>query len=161
MKINVILGAIVAGGAFVGCTSYRINPMPEGRENARVIVLDNPKVTMKDVGPRLAREFESRGFKAEYRPGYVLPREVKDGDLIVSYTALRNFNLFAPYPWLGYAEINVRDVAGREVAYGRYKQRAGFWALNFTRLCTCSRTKLRPLFGKMFENYPRKSAGEY
>lgn len=141
-----------------GCTSYSIKPLANGYLGRKVVIVDNTRVVPRDVGPRLKTEFESRGFEVTNSKGL---RRVSDDDLFVTYDVRRTFNIWVPCPWVNYIAIKVFDADENCIAEGLYRHRMGTLSFAFSSLCTCSRTKARPLFSEFFSAYPRIKDGEF
>lgn len=141
-----------------GCTSYRVTPLVAGHANRKVVIVDNPLVVPRDVGPRLQTEFRSRGFDAEYKTGVPV---LSEDCLMVTYDVRRAFNIWAPKPWVNYISVKISDRQGNLLADALYKHRMGALSLNFGALCPCARTKARPLFEALFKDYPRVSDMEF
>ena len=90
--------------------------------NRKVVIVDNPCVVPRDVGPRLQTEFRSRGFDAEYKTGFPV---LTEDCLVVTYEVRRTFNVWAPYPWVNYIKVTISDKTGRLLADAVYLHHIG------------------------------------
>ncbi len=143
---------VALGLASTGCVVQRGMALPKGHEGATVCVVPNHAVRMDDFEPRLVTELKSRGFnvKKVHRIANADPNA-----LVLTYTAKRTMNFWGPYVHLAYAKIELFDKEDRLVSEGTFKQRGGPFSMAFGSMYRAARTKMRPVFSKMFENYPR------
>jgi hypothetical protein len=124
-----------------GCSSYDVKALPYDSSLTSVVLVENPKVIVRDFVDVLQDEFNARSIKVIRKPGNYV---AKSDEYVVRYNALQSWDISL---YLSYATIRV-EKDNMTKAKGIYK--AGSFDLAKWR---GTQWKMSNLYGELLKNY--------
>lgn len=93
---------VICGALLVcGCSSYDVKALPYDSSLTSVVLVENPKVIVRDFFDALQDEFNARNIKVVRKPGNYV---AKSDEYVVRYNALQSWDLSL---YLSYATVRV------------------------------------------------------
>ena len=145
---NTLVGLILV--LLCGCNTYSVKSLPYDPELKDVVVVNNPKVIVKDFVDVMTDEFNARKIKVRNAP----PDYVgKANEYVVHYDARQSWDLS-----LYLSDASVRIIKdGMTVGRGKYHHMGGSASLDLFTKWRGTEWKMKDLYEDLFRNYQNEN----
>lgn len=136
---------VICGSLLVcGCSSYNVKSLPYDSSLTSVVLVENPKVIVRDFVDVLQDEFNARNIKVIRKPGNYV---AKPDEYVVRYNALQSWDLSL---YLSYATVSV-EKDNMMKARGVYDS----CSFDFTKW-RGTQSKMSDLYSELLKNYQKE-----